>query len=248
MQTQADMERFNRDILNYNGVTSERRNELVRYILSQPTLHGGLNERELRTVLGNVGWFQAGTSKEWNWLTRTELGKYVRAAGQAQAGQAQAAQAQAAQAEERRAAQAEERRAAQAAEAAAQAAEAAAQKRAAAARKLKASEAALKASEAAQKPKAVQKPKASEAPQQTLFKKPPSARFTPSKDQPFPPGKSSYSVPRPSGPSGHLSGGSRRRRTVHRKRKSHRKSKRVHHTRQKQSRRHRHSQHRRLHH
>ena len=198
MQTQADMERFKRDILNYNGVTPERRNELLEYMVSN-RLNGDLNKNQLNFLLGNLEMYNTpDISPEWKWLTRTDLGNYVRTAAQAQAGQAQAAQAQAAQA--------------------AQAAEAAAQKRAAAARKLKASEAALKASEAAQKPKAVQKPKASEAPQQTLFKKPPSARFTPSKDQPFPPGKSSYSVPRPSGPSG----GSRRRRTVHRKRKSHR--------------------------
>ena len=163
MQTQADMERFKRDILNYNGVTPERRNELLEYMVSN-RLNGDLNKNQLNFLLGNLEMYNTpDISPEWKWLTRTDLGNYVRTAAQAQAGQAQAAQAQAAQA-----AQAEERRAAQAQAAqAAQAAEAAAQKRAAAARKLKASEAALKASEAAQKPKAVQKPKASEAPQQT---------------------------------------------------------------------------------
>lgn len=43
-------------------------------------------------------------------------------------------------------------------------------------------------------------------------------------------------------------GGSRRRRTTHKKRKSHRNSKRVHHTRRKHTRRHRHSRHRHRHH
>jgi hypothetical protein len=55
------------------------------------------------------------------------------------------------------------------------------------------------------------------------------------------PSDGSYSVPPP--PIGR-GGSRRRRRTAHRKRKSHRKSKRVHHTRRKHTRRHRHSRHR----
>jgi hypothetical protein len=55
-------------------------------------------------------------------------------------------------------------------------------------------------------------------------------------DNMFPPGETSYSVP----PVRLHNGGSRSRRTVRRKHKSHRKSKRVRHTRRKQTRRHRH--------
>ena len=60
--------------------------------------------------------------------------------------------------------------------------------------------------------------------------------FSPTLKNLYTPGMNSYSVPRPDT----KHGGSRSRRTVHRKHKSYRKSKRVRHTRRKQTRRHRH--------
>lgn len=66
--------------------------------------------------------------------------------------------------------------------------------------------------------------------------------FKPSEGNMYPPGSSSYSVPR-----GNDGGSSRRRRTAHKKRKTNHKSKRVHHSHRKHTRRHRrsHSHHRR---
>ena len=79
--------------------------------------------------------------------------------------------------------------------------------------------------------------KISELPPVGVITKPPKVQkaFSPTLNEMYPPGSKSYSVPRPV-----TKYGGSRRRTVHRKHKSYRKSKRVRHTRRKQTRRHRH--------
>ena len=95
------------------------------------------------------------------------------------------------------------------------------------------SSAAFRASSAAIKP-VITKPSSSAA-GLPIKSSPVQKAFSPTLNEMYPPGSKSYSVPRPV-----TKYGGSRRRTVHRKHKSYRKSKRVRHTRRKQTRRHRH--------